>query len=257
MPVADARVRIHHPCPYCDISVEFPRTLLLLWCDNRRDVFLVSAPDAAEQRRVLAALRLSFHARVLTSEGSDALVAIPDFEWATPPSVTSLVRRTSVWVLHPVVYFGGTETYRLLAPSRPELSRLVRRLQTLGEVEILSISQRATLATVRDLPSAAVHFFEGLTDRQARCLVAAYEGGLLDVPARSKWGDVARREGLSRSTFGEHLRKGQLRLLANSYSSLKSRTESREGETTILPATGPAPRVRRSPLRGIRDGGPT
>lgn len=253
MPVVDARVRVHHPCPYCDVSVEFPETLLLLWCDNRRDVFLVSAPSLSEQREVVAALRLSFHASVLSTDGNDALVTIPDFEWTTPPSVTSVARRTNVWVLHPVVYYGGTETYRFVAPARAELQRLIARLRELGNVELLSVSGRGSLGAVRDVPSAAIHFFEGLTDRQARCLVAAYEGGLLDVPARSKWGDVARREGLSRSTFGEHLRKAQLRLLANSYPSLKARAAPPEAPT-LLPATTLGSRMHRTPLKGIRSG---
>ncbi|HZY69377.1 MAG TPA: helix-turn-helix domain-containing protein [Thermoplasmata archaeon] len=251
MPVVDARVRIHHPCPYCDISAEFPATLLLLWCDNRRDVFLVSSPDPAEQKQVLGALRDSFHARPLATDGNEALVAVPDFEWTTPPSVTSLARKTDVWVLHPVVYFGGTETYRFVAPSNGDLKGLIVRLRKLGDVEVLSVAGRASLGPVRDLPTASIHFFEGLTDQQARSLVAAYEGGLLHVPARSSWADVARRIGLSRSTFGEHLRKGQLRLLANSYASIKARADS-ASEPVNLPATGPRPRVQRTPLQGVR-----
>lgn len=249
--MVDARVRVHHPCPYCDISVEFPRTLLLLWCDNRRDVFLVSAPDPAELRQVVSALRESFHARPLLIDGRDALVTVPDFEWVDPPSVTGLARKTGVWVLHPVVYFEGKESYRFLAPSKAELNRLVTRMRRLGDVEILSVSDRTGLDTVRDAPVASVHFFEGLTDRQARSLVAAYEGGLFDVPARSKWNDVARREGLSRSTFGEHLRKGQLRLLANSYVSLKARTGTAESPV-ILRATRTPPSNTRAPLQGTR-----
>jgi predicted DNA binding protein len=254
MTVVEAHVRVHHPCPYCDVSVEFPRTLLLLWCDNRRDVFLVSAPDPGELGRVVAALRESFHARRLFDDGKDALVTVPDFEWADPPSVTGLARRTGVWTLPPVVYFDGTETYRFVAASRSELNGLVHRLRRLGDVEILSVSGRADLGRVRDDPTASVHFFEGLTDRQTRSLVAAYEGGLLDVPARASWSEVARREGLSRSTFGEHLRKGQLRLLANSYSSLKART-GRTPAPEVLPALPTARGESRSPLRGMRSSG--
>lgn len=251
MSVVDAHIRIHHPCPYCDVSTEFPRSLLLLWCDNRRDVFLLSAPDLSELRHLIAALRDSFHARVLLVDGNDALVTVPDFEWPEPPSVTGLARKTGVWVLHPVVYFEGRETYRFVAPAKHELNRLISRVRRFGDVEVLSVSDRAGLAGIRDAPVATVHFFEGLTDRQARSLVAAYEGGLFDVPARSKWNDIAHREGLSRSTFGEHLRKGQLRLLANSQASLKARVGTRQGPV-ILPATTPARQVKRTPLRGTR-----
>ena len=249
--MVDARMRVHHPCPYCDISSEFPRTLLLLWCDNRRDVFLVSSPDPVELRGVVSALRTSFHARALLVNGREALVTVPDFEWPDPPSVTGLARRTGVWVLHPVVYFEGTETYRLVAPSKRELARLITKLRRLGDVEVLSVSEPRDLSGVRDLPNASVHFFEGLTERQARSLVAAFEGGLFNVPVRSSWSEIARREGLSRSTFGEHLRKGQLRLLSNSHSSLKARLAA-AAEPVLLPATTPPPRVRRAPLRGTR-----
>ena len=251
MAVLDARVRVHHPCPYCDVSVAFPHSLLLLWCDNRRDVFLVSSPSDTELRHVVQALRESFHARLLVEGARDAIVTVPDFEWADPPSVTGLARRHGVWVLHPVVYHNGTETYRLIAASRERLNGLFHRVRRLGDVELLSVSTRPDLGGVRGSPEAAVHFFEGLTDRQARSLVAAYEGGLFDVPVRARWDDVARRVGLARATFGEHLRKGQLRLLANSYSALKART-GRSETPVLLPAIRGERRVRRSPLRGMR-----
>jgi predicted DNA binding protein len=251
MAVVDARVRVHHPCPYCDLSVEFPGVLFLLWCDNRRDTFLVSAPSPTELRRVLRALRESFHGRPLVVDGSDAIVAVPDFEWSSPPSVTGMARRGGVWVLHPVVYYEGKETYRFVSGRKPALHRLITRLRRHGDVEILSVTERANLARVRDVPESGVHFFEGLTDQQARSLVAAYEGGLFDVPSRSSWNDVARRVGLSRSTFGEHLRKAQLRLLENSYASLRARSTERT-EPEVLPQLPAAAPTRRAPLSGTR-----
>ena len=226
MAVVDARIRIRHPCPYCDTSVQFPRSHFLLWCDNRRDLFLATSPAPSELRQVLAHLRRRFHARILLREGRNALVELPDFEWPEPPSVTRLARRAGVWALQPVVYSEGWETYRLVSPSKPRLNRLIQRLRRLGSVDLLSVATRPGLDRLRDLPTASVHFFEGLTDRQSRSLIAAYEGGLFDVPARGRWEDIARREGLSRSTFGEHLRKAELRLVANSYPTLKARERS-------------------------------
>jgi predicted DNA binding protein len=249
--VVDARVRVHHPCPYCDLSAAYPEALFLLWCDNRRDVFLVSAPDPDELRRILGAMRDSFHARPLVVDAWSALVVVPDFEWAEPPSVTGLARRAGVWVLHPVVYLAGTETYRFVSAGKRELHELLSRVRRLGDVELLSVSGRFDLAGVRDQAGPPVHAFEGLTDRQARSLVAAYEGGLFDVPSRSSWEEVAQREGLSRSTFGEHLRKAQRRLLSNSYATIKART-TRAESPVVLPRTTPVPSRRRTPLRGIR-----
>ena len=238
MSVVDARVRVQHPCPYCDISVKFPQTILLLWCDNRRDTFLVSSPAQDEVGRVVAVLRRMFHARLLLSDGSNALVELPDFEWASPPSVTGLARRAKVWVLPPVVYAEGRETYRFVSSDRIRLNRLLRQVRRLGEVEILSLSDRSGLEHVRDYPTASVHFFEGLSERQTRSLVAAHDAGLLEIPSRASWAEVAHREGLSRSTFGEHLRKGQLRILRNSYALLKARAAAASAGPVVLPRLG-------------------
>ncbi len=223
----DARVRVHHPCPYCDLSTRFPNSLFLLWCDNRRDAVLVSSPNREELRGLVAAWQRGFHARVLLREGNDALLLVPDFEWRDPPSVTGMARAGGVWVLHPVLYFGGEETYRFLAPSRASLNRLFQKLRRLGAVEVLAIADRAGLDSVRTVPASTVHLLEGLTDSQVRSLVAARDAGLLEVPARTSWASVARAEGLSRSTFGEHLRKGQRKLLENSYPLLRARQGSR------------------------------
>ena len=249
----DARLSVHHPCPYCDISVEFPRTTLLLWCDNRRDIFAIVSPGPQELDRVLQALRASFHARVILREAREALAVVPDFEWGDPPSVTGLARRAGVWVVHPVLYHQGQETYRLLAPTRSALNRFVHRIRRLGAVEILSVTDRRGSSSIGEWAAASVHVFEGLTERQLRSLVAAYEGGLLDVPSRGSWTEVARREGVSRSTFGEHLRKGQWRLVANSYSLLKSRAAPPE-TPEVLPAIRSSRRIRRTPQQGIRPG---
>ena len=235
--MVDARLRVAHPCPYCDVSTAFPRSLHLLWCDNRRDVFLVSSPGEEELRAVLHRMRRTLGARPMLVEGSLALVTVREFQWDRPPSVYRLAERAGLWTLPPIVYFAGRETYRFVAPTRRALDRLVRRLRQLGDVELLSIDQRSGLPGIRDVPAASVHFFEGLTGRQAAALVAGFEGGLFDVPGRSSWAEVARRQRLSRSTFGEHLRKGQQRILANSYGALKARVIA-GGEPVVLPALG-------------------
>lgn len=226
MPLVDAHLRVRHPCPYCDLSVAFPRSLLLLWLDNRRDTILVCSPDAGELRRLLTELRRRFHASELLREELSALVVVPDFEWKDPPSVTSLARRGGVWALPPVVYADGRETYRLLSQTKGRLQALIRRLRRLGEAELLSVSEHASLAHVRDFPTASVHFFEGLTAPQLRALVTAHEHGLLEIPARSSWTSAAAAQGVGRSTYGEHLRKAQLRILANSASLLRARLSS-------------------------------
>ena len=47
--------------------------------------------------------------------------------------------------------------------------------------------------------------------------VTAYEEGLLDVPSQGSMDAAAAKVGISRSTFGEHLRKATYQLVSNAY----------------------------------------
>jgi predicted DNA binding protein len=204
-------------------------------------VFLVSSPSQRELKAVLRRFRSSFKGRALLTDGEDALVVLPLFEWRYPPSVTGIARKIGVFVLPPVLYADGRETYRVLAPGREVLRRFLLRLRRLGDVELLSVTSRGSLQSIRELPLGSIHFLEGLTQRQTSALIRAFDEGLLDVPARDRWDGAARREGLSRSTFGEHLRKGQWRLVANAYAGLKSRV-AQEPEPVLLPKLPPRSR---------------
>src|SRR5881296_3708308 len=74
MPFLDTRVRVQHPCPYCDLSVAFPDVELALWTSTQSDVFHVAAPSPADLQRVLRAMLETIGARRITQEGTSALV---------------------------------------------------------------------------------------------------------------------------------------------------------------------------------------
>jgi len=251
MPVVEARLRVHHPCPYCDISVTFPNSFLVLWCDNRRDVFLVSSPDSGELAEVVKARRDAFRGTPFVVDGSNALVSMPMFQWSEPVSITRLAEQSGVWVLPPVLYSMGRETYHLVAASQNAFLKLVNAVRNIGDVEVLSIRGRSSLQAIRDAPAVSTRFFEGLTEKQVKSLTIALERGLYEVPSRASWESVANSMGISRSTFGEHLRKATLRILRNSYPSLKVR-EGAMGSNVLLKRTTPPETPRLTPLQGTR-----
>jgi len=114
------------------------------------------------------------------------------------------------------------------------LRKFVADVKKTGDVEVLSHRARDQLDRIHSLTTIPVHLFEGLTDRQVHILVSALEGGLFELPAREKMDRVAARAGVSRSTFGEHLRKAKMQILQNSYPFLKLRDQS--AESTSHPA---------------------
>jgi predicted DNA binding protein len=119
------------------------------------------------------------------------------------------------------MYSDGWEAVRLFAPNQSALRKYVSQLEPHGKVEILSTKVRSESGALRELGIAPVPFFGGLTEKQIEVLVSAFEGGLLCVPAKNRMDVVANQVGLSRSTYGEHLRKAIQTLVENSYPVLK------------------------------------
>lgn len=78
----------------------------------------------------------------------------------------------------------------------------------------LSDGLSATVLEVGTYRGGRLHRGSSLTDRQREVLTAAYELGYYERPRRASQEAVAAELGLSASTVGEHLRKGERRLVA-------------------------------------------
>ncbi len=112
---------------------------------------------------------------------------------------------------------GGWEYHRLFAPDQESVRGFIENINLFGEAELISLRSRENLDVVDQVGSMSVHMFAGLTDRQMEVLTTAYEEGILDVPSKGSMDDAAQRVGISRSTFGEHLRKATYQLISNAY----------------------------------------
>src|SRR5437870_195751 len=139
MPFLDTRVRVQHPCPYCDLSVACPDVELALWTSTQSDVFHVAAPSRADLQRVLRAMLETIGARRITQEGTSALVVTHQARWTYPPSVTKIADRLGLWVVPPTIYFGCWETHRVVSPSIAALRRFVADVKETGQLDVLSL----------------------------------------------------------------------------------------------------------------------
>lgn len=190
------------------------------WCNVDYEVIQVVAPDEGQLGEIVSAAKDKFGARQVAGDKKSALLATTTC-LCTYNSISAIVSRHRSWSVPPAIYFGGWETHRIITHNKGDLKGFAGDVKKLGKIEIVSVRERDQLDMLNTLGVAPVHFFGGLTDRQLRAIVTAYENGLFEVPARTKMDRIAKAEGLSRSTYGEHLRKAMLQIVANSYPILK------------------------------------
>jgi predicted DNA binding protein len=217
----DARVRIQHPCPFCEFSKKFPEMEMSSWCNVENEVMQVVALDEEQLKEIVSYAKENFDARQVAGDRNSALLATNSCMCNMYDSVSSIADKYESWSVPPTIYFGGWETHRIISHNKGDLKRFANNVKKMGKIEIISLREREQLDMLNTLGVVPIHFFGGLTNRQLRAIVSAYENGLFEVPARTKMDKVAKAEGLSRSTYGEHLRKAMLQLVENSYPMLK------------------------------------
>lgn len=253
MALVDAQLRLVHPCPYQEVANEAPGSTILRWPDHGRSVLLLANRTPQGFKRLVGLAREVFRATYLAREERQAVALVPDPGWTDPGSIEGLAERSGVWVIPPVLLVDGRESCRVVARSREELGAFTTGLRRIGPVELLSVASQDGVEALTNPLATSVHLVKGLTDAQVHSVLAAWDAGLFEVPSRTRWGTVSASLGISRSTFGEHLRKGQRHLMRNSVTALRLRA-SRTREPIMLP------RIRRQSfpgktlLRGVRQG---
>lgn len=221
MKFLDARVRIQHPCPFCDFSKAFPEMEMSSWCNVDNEIMQVVALDEVQMREICAYAKDKFGARQVAGDNKAALLSTSNCLCTRENSISCIADKYESWAVPPTIYFGGWETHRIISHCKADLKKLANEIGKKGKFDIVSLRERDQLDMLNSLGVVPIHFFDGLTNRQLRAVVSAYENGLFEVPARTKMDRIAKAEGLSRSTYGEHLRKAMSQIVENSYPMLK------------------------------------
>lgn len=124
-----------------------------------------------------------------------------------PEGVIPTILSSGCTILWPAVYRDGGEHYAILAPNEARLRVLVRRLEKLGTTELRAAADVPAEAVGATVPVADLA--AGLTKRQLDAVLLAVGAGYYEVPRQVEARDLAARTGIGRSTFEEHLRKGE------------------------------------------------
>lgn len=128
-----------------------------------------------------------------------------------PHGVIPTILSSGCTILWPAVYRDGWESYSILAPNEARLRVLVRRLERFGLTELKGAAEVPTESVGATVPVADLA--AGLTRRQLDAVLLAVSEGYYEVPRKVEARDLATRTGVGRSTFEEHLRKGEQQVM--------------------------------------------
>jgi len=214
MPAYEARIRLVHDCFYSRLTQRFPEAAIAMWCNLNTHVFEVSSPDSDLTFQVEGELLREEVGGSSIREGK--VVRIVAQRCDCGPGASSVIAEAGGWIEEPVIYKGGWEHYRVIAHEKTSIADAVKSLEAKGaKVELLSLKPLRLKGVAEDLVLASSSVLAGMTDRQVKALAEACNQGYFEEPSKTDLDYLSKKAGLSRSTYAEHLRKAEGKLLMN------------------------------------------
>ncbi|MGQ0535038.1 MAG: helix-turn-helix domain-containing protein [Methanobacteriota archaeon] len=213
----EVQFRFRHGCEVNRLSDLYPEVPIGHWCNFRVEIleFNTKDPEVADaMRRDLARLygRAPKSVKALSTAGRVTTV-VTKCDHKQGRTISHLVERFGCLYLPPVVYQGGYEHYRIVAFDDRQLARLFAALAKRGEVHLERKGRLESELLGRMFMISASEVLSDLTEKQATALLAAVEGGYYRVPRMVRTEDIAKRRRVPRTTFEEHVRKAESKVI--------------------------------------------
>ena len=210
----------HDNCPYNEFSKTHPSVVISHWCNWSKDVLEIVHRQVQTDpviKRDVQKLTKSLNAKVIRRSYAKASVQVVFMHCACdaiPPPTLPVIEKRNCLELLPAIYSDGWEWYRVIAFSDRDLKQLFNDLDRYCST-IQIISRRSiTDESVRDtflLSTASL--FGALTDKQTKALMTALDNGYYKLPRSATAGDIARLMGVPRTSYVDHLRKAENKVL--------------------------------------------
>lgn len=187
------------------------------WCNHTLEILEFQAGDPAKadaiQKDLLALSKKGFKPLRMSGQSGRSQMVLMRCGHHERGSVDQVIESHGCLVLYPLFYQGGWEEYRILALDEKRVEPLFRRLKKEGEVFITSKKPVEDEMLSRSLVLSTGELLAAMTDKQASSLLTAIEQGYYQVPRKTRTEDIARRSNVPRTTFEEHMRKAEGKIM--------------------------------------------
>jgi len=215
MPLFETLLKVTHDCPYANISRKFPSLKMFAWCNNEHDIIELVIENETDWQPIMKEAAKAFDIVEETSDQGKVHILVKPCTCGGENSVSKKIEDSNLLEVPPVMYDHGWEYYRLIAFRHKDLESLLQRLEEKKfAFEILrKVPFEGFIAG--SLTLTADSLFANLTEKQMEALLTAYGYGYYSLPRKADVQTIASRKQMSRTTFQEHLKKGENKLVGS------------------------------------------
>jgi len=242
MSLYEASIRVKHECPYREISERHPDLTIREWPLSDCQVLEITSKTTPTDALLDEIDRLG---TVLHESADDDgyHVVTQSCLCSFEESVIDRFEKHNSLYQSPTIYRQGWENYTVVAFDDADVRALLADLRADREIELLSKTEIAETQLPHSMLAPANQLFEDLTDRQLAALQLALERGYYTQPRQTSLRELADLTAVARSTYEEHLRKAENKLLTNAGQYLRLVTATSAGDPLEIEATRRAERA--------------
>jgi predicted DNA binding protein len=214
MSLYEASFRVRHECPYREISERYPDLTIREWYLSDCQVVEITSSEAPTEELLdeIDDIGTILHESV---DESGLHVVTQSCLCSLEGSIVERFEEHNCLYQPPTVHRQGWEHYTVIAFDEGDVRDLLRELEADRDIEVLSKTAITEQAIPHSMLAPVDRLFESVTDRQLAALRLALESGYYEQPRKTSLRELAAQTEVARSTYEEHLRKAENKLLTN------------------------------------------
>lgn len=214
MGLYQASFRIRHECPYRELSERYPDLTIREWYLSDCQVLELTTGETSTEELLDDVQQLG--SVLHTSHDEDGLhVVMQSCLCSLDDSIIERFEAHNTLYQPPTVHRHGYEHYTVIAFDEGDIRALYEDLDADRDIDVLSKTGLEETQVPHSMLAPIDQLFDGLTDRQLAALSIALDNGYYEQPRKTSIAQLATRTAVARSTFEEHLRKAENKLLTN------------------------------------------
>ncbi|MCD2203950.1 helix-turn-helix domain-containing protein [Halobacterium sp. KA-6] len=214
MSLYEASIRVKHECPYRSISERYPDLTIREWPLSDCQVLEITSEETPTDELLEEIDQLGTVLHESADEDGYHVVT-QSCLCSLDESIIDRFEKHNCLYQSPTIYRQGWEHYTVIAFDGEDIRALLDDLRSDREIELLSKTSISEKQVPHSMLAPVDQLFENLTDRQVAALQLALETGYYEQPRKTSLRDLAEQTSVARSTYEEHLRKAENKLLTN------------------------------------------
>ena len=227
MSICEANLEISMKSHLCDITEQHPDSKVMVWCNANIHMYELHSGSEEVLDRLEGESKF-FRDKSILFKRSGMMRLLSSECDCDPVNISTILQDENCWYVQPLIFQGGKGHYRVICQDRDGIRRAVNRMKNWGfGVDLVSLKDFNFVSFATEVFLSSSSIFSGITEKQLSALTEAFSLGYFDEPKQVDMDYLAERAGVSRSTYSEHLRKAESKIISNLAPLIKLVTDSR------------------------------